>query len=402
MKKVLVPEKLTLPSLFSPPLLIAFFVFILIGISTGISGVLLPSLSAYYHVNNSVLGLLFLVPSIGYFLSALTAGMLIERLGMRGFLLVGAGIFVLGAFAFGLKPPFALVLMTRFALGLGVGMMETGLNIFISNEPRSASRLNYLHAFYGVGALLGPVLASTILVLRWDWNIVYLLLGGLSVPMLLGFWFAFTRPIPTSDPVTQEVQREKSVGLGATLKLGIVWLATLFLLFYVGVEVSLGNWSYTYLLAERHQNALVGGWIVSGYWFGLTMGRFVLQGATARLGISDTQLVYGCIAGVIIGIALIWFVPLGAVAALGFWLIGFSLGPIYPLTIALMPKLVPTRIAASAIGFVIGVSIIGLALFPWVAGILAQQVGIWSLLPYSIALAIVMFGLWRSLWREGK
>jgi fucose permease len=32
---------------------------------------------------------------------------------------------------------------------------------------KNAALLNYLHAFYGTGALLGPVIASAILAMRW-------------------------------------------------------------------------------------------------------------------------------------------------------------------------------------------------------------------------------------------
>ncbi len=399
MKTALHKQDQSLPSLFSPPVILAFFGFVLIGISGGASGVILPDLTSYYHVDNSVIGLLFLVSSIGYFLSAFGGGILVERLGMRGFLVLGAIAFLIGALAFGLKPSFVLALIARLLLGFAVGIIETGLNIYVSALPRSASLLNYLHAFYGVGALIGPVIASTLLVLNWGWNSVYLVLGVLGLPLLIGFSILFGIRSP-NIPVHEEEQQGKGNVLGNALKLGVVWLAALFLLFYVGVEVSLGNWTYTFLLEDRHQNAFLAGWIVSGYWFGLTLGRFVLQNLAARLGVSNTNLVYGCMASIIIGVLLIWLVPLGAIAAFGFCLIGLSLGPIYPLTVALAPKLVPTRIAPSTIGFIVSMSIIGLALFPWIAGILFQDIGSWSLLPYNIALTIVMICLWWGLFRD--
>ncbi|GAC1400576.1 MAG: MFS transporter [Ktedonobacteraceae bacterium] len=378
--------------------MLAFFGFALVGVSGGIWGVLLPSLSDYYHVDNSIIGLLFVVSSTGYFLSAFLGGILVERLGMRGFLVLGAGTFLLGAFAFGLKLPFMPLLLVRLSFGFGAGIIETGLNIYVSTLPRSASLLNYLHAFYGVGALVGPVIASTILVLNWGWNSVYFMLAGLSLPMFFGFWLFFKRKTAVVSS-TQDVQKGNGNTLGTALKLGVVWVAALFLLVYVGVEVSLGNWTYTFLLEDRHQNTLLSGWVVSGYWFGLTMGRFVLQSLAERLRISNTMLIYGCMANVIVSIGLIWLIPVEIVAAVAFCLIGFSLGPIYPLTVALAPKLVPARIAPSAIGFLISISIIGLALFPWFAGILAQSVGIWSLLPYNIVLTLVMIGLWWGLFR---
>jgi MFS family permease len=145
---------------------------------------------------------------------------------------------------------------------------------------------------------------------------------------------------------------------------------------------------------------VLAGWIVSGYWLGLTLGRFTLQNLAERLGVGIKGLMYACITGTVIGLLLIWLVPLAATAALGFCFIGFSLGPIYPLTVAITPKLVPTRIGPSAIGLLVSVSILGLALFPWIAGILAQAIGIWSLLPYTLALTIVMLGAWHGLARH--
>jgi MFS family permease len=87
---------------------------------------------------------------------------------------------------------------------------------------------------------------------------------------------------------------------------------------------------------------------------------------------------------------------------LGFVLIGFSLGPIYPTTVALVPRLVSAPIIANTIGFLIGLSTLGIALFPWFAGVLAQYSNIWSLLPYTALLALLMVGFWIGIARKLK
>jgi fucose permease len=142
---------------------------------------------------------------------------------------------------------------------------------------------------------------------------------------------------------------------------------------------------------------VLAGEMVSGYWLGLTLGRFLLQNLAQRLGMSTKGLMYFCVTGAAIGILLIWFVPASAMAAVGFCFIGFSLGPIYPLTVAITPKLVPSRLGPSAIGLLVSVSIVGLAIFPWVAGVLAQTLGIWTLLPYALVLTVGMLALWYIL-----
>lgn len=388
------------------PVGLAFFGFALVGMGGGANGVLLPSLSAFYHVGDATLGLLFLVSSLGYFLSALGSGLLTERLGLRWLLGCGAIIFLLGVLGFGVELPFVLLLPSRMCIGFGVGIIETGFNVFVSSLPRHTVLLNYLHAFYGVGALVGPVIASAILAWLWGWNVVYFLLGTLSLLLVLGVGFTFPSAKPanasntTSDlPVGEGEQPVQGNIFSATLKLPVVWFAGLFLLVYVGVEVSLGNWSYSFLLEARHQDTVLAGWIVSGFWLGLTLGRFLIQPMAERLGIGTRVLMYACLVGVGIGLLLIWLLPFGVVAALGFCFIGFSLAPIYPLTVAILPKLVPARLGPSAIGLLVSVSIIGLALFPWIAGILAQAVGIWTLLPYTLGLTVVLVGFWGYLTR---
>lgn len=397
------PKTKTSPSLHAPhaPIILAFFGFGLVGMNGGANGVLLPSLSAFYHVGDATIGLLFLVSSLGYFLSALGSGLLTERLGLRWLLMLGTMTFLLGLLGFGVELPFILLLPSRLLIGLGVGLLETGFNLYVSTRPRHATQLNYLHAFYGVGALVGPLLASAILALLWGWNIVYLLMGALSLPLLLGLAILFSSPHAETPAHAKEPSNSGNV-LSATVKLPVVWFAGLFLLIYVGIEVSLGNWSYSFLLEARQQGTVSAGWIVSGFWLGLTLGRFILQALAERLGVSTKALMYACILGLAIGLLLIWLVPLGTIAAIGLCFIGFSLAPIYPLTVAIAPKLVPARLGPSTIGLLVSVSIIGLAVFPWAAGILAQALGIWTLLPYTLALTIVLIGLWGYLARQAE
>jgi fucose permease len=93
----------------------------------------------------------------------------------------------------------------------------------------------------------------------------------------------------------------------------------------------------------------------------------------------------------------IWLIPLPAFAAFGLWLAGLSLGPVYPTTIALLPGFVPARLVPSAVGFLAALGSMGAALFPWLAGNLAQTVGLWSLMPYVIALVVVLCAAWLGL-----
>ncbi|HLW00879.1 MAG TPA: MFS transporter [Ktedonobacterales bacterium] len=390
-------ESTTMPthSASRPQLSTAFFGFVLIGVASGAWGVLLPSLSAYYHVDQTVVGFIFFASATGYLLSALSTGLLMAKIGLRWYLVAGTALFMLCCFILAMQPPFALVLVIRLLQGMAGAIIEAGLNMFLAALPNKIALLNYLHAFFGAGALLGPLIASAILALSWGWNSAFFAWTLLAFPLLLGLLALFRSP---SADAVQEAQKEKKERrLLAALKIPQVWVATLFLLFYVGIEVSLGNWGYTFLLESRHMNTLLAGWIVSGYWLGLTVGRFVLNLLAERLHLGLSGLMYSCMGGIVLGIVIIWLLPGDVVSAVAFFLIGTSLGPIYPSTVGLLPNVVPSHLLSSAMGFLIGLSILGAALFPWLAGTLAQYTGIWSLLPYTLGLTLVMLVLWWAL-----
>jgi fucose permease len=144
--------------------------------------------------------------------------------------------------------------------------------------------------------------------------------------------------------------------------------------------------------------------MISGYWFGLTLGRFLLARVVERVG--PRRAIQWLTVGVVVGIALVW-APAGAGAgmdggtgtaltAVGLWLVGFSLGPIFPSVIAVINAVTSARLRQSAIGFAASLGSLGGAFFPWVAAILAQRLGLWSLLPYTAALTLIMLALW--LW----
>lgn len=372
---------------------LAFFAFILIGSNDGAIGVLIPSIQAHYSVNKATVALLFLSATLGYLIAAFNSGLLVEKLGNRRFLMLGVTAFLLSVGTLSLMPPFLVVLLILLPLGFGGAILDAGLNAYIAGLPRNAALLNYLHAFYGTGALLGPIVASTILAIGLGWNIVYVVWMAMSLVLLTGVVLAFKDRGATSG--VEKKAEAKSNVLITALRMRIVWIAALFLLFYVGTEVSLGSWSYSFLTEERHGSTLVMGWVVSGYWAGLTLGRLTLARVAQRVG--EKRLIQGCLAGIIVGILLVWLVPIGAVSAVGLCLVGFSLGPIFPTTIALMSKFVSSRLLPSAIGFLASLGSLGGALFPWLAGNLAQAIGLWSLLPYVITLTVFMLCLWIAL-----
>ncbi len=385
-----------------PQLILAFCGFILIGAQAGASGVLIPGMIAYYHVDKSIISFLFLANSVGYFLSASLSGPITQRLGQRWYLTLGVAAFLVSALAIGLTPPFPALVVLMVLLGFGAAVLDAGLNAFVAAMPRNTALLNFLHAFFGTGALIGPIIASTALALNWQWNTVYLILCVMSLPLLIGFALVLRDQMSSMSAASSAIVHEERLSgegnlLMAALKMPAVWLVALFLFIYVGVEITMGNWGYSFLLEGRHQSDLVSGWMVSGFWAGLTLGRFILNNISERLGLGLVGMVYSCIGTVMLGLLMVLLLPGEVAAGFSFCLIGFGLGPLFPTAISLMPKLAPGWIASTAIGFLVGLGVVGGAIFPSAAGILAQYAGIWWLMPFSLALTIVMGCCWWTI-----
>ncbi len=379
-------------------LALAYFAFILIGANDGAVGVLLPSMITHYHVEKGTIGLLFLSMAIGFIASAFMSGLLVAKLGPRLFLMLGAVLMLATMLTISLEPPFPGLLAIFLPLGFGVAIIDAGLNANIAGFPRNEVLLNYLHAFYGAGALLGPFIASGLLVLQFGWNTVYDVWVGMSLVVVVGIGAVFQRrSVAAQKRVTTDrgVTRVEGNVLLDALRLRVVWIAALFLLFYTGTEVSLGSWSYSFLTEARHGPTLLSGWIVSGYWLGLTLGRLFLGHVAQRVG--SKRLIEGCLLGVVVGVLVVWLIPAEWISALGLLFTGFCLGPIFPTAIALTSQLVPSRVLASAVGFLSSLASMGAAFFPWLAGNLMQRAGLWTLLPYAILLAVAMVFLWLLL-----
>jgi fucose permease len=373
---------------------LAFGGLVLIGLGGGAVGVLIPYQMSDYHVDKVVIGLLFFSFSGGYVLSGIANGPLIHRLGMRGLLSLGGAAYLVASLGIWLHPGYAVLVAANVALGFGAGILDAGLNSYVASLPRHTVLLNLMHGFYGIGALLGPLMAAGLIHIHLPWQDTFLVLAVCVAPLLVGFALVM--------PVRTEPAPDESPGAPLTLALRhpAVWIAALFLFLYVGVEFTVGSWGFTLLTQGQGHSELLAGYIVSGYWLGLTAGRFLISSSTSRAGIGPVAMMYGCLLAVILAVVLTWWGPSALVGALGFALLGFFLGPMFPTTIAVTPQLMPVRLVPAAIGLLIGASVVGGAIFPFAAGALAQSFGLAALLPFTFALAVVQTAGWWAIARR--
>ncbi len=376
---------------------------------------LLPSQMASYGVGRATIGIAFFTISIGFALAGLSNGALLSLFGVRTALTAGGSAFMLGGLYLASRPPFVAFVLAQVVIGYGAGVLESVLNVYLSAMPAATTLLNRLHAFWGVGALLGPPLAAWIISFA-PWTVVWLVLAGFCVPLLAGFLLAFPRSVPDvpgapGPPGTPGAPDAPVPGaaeapvpapgsmLGTALRDRGVQLGAAMLAVYVGLEGSVGSWGFSYLVQARALPESIASYTISGYWLGLTLGRFLISPIAARVGATTARMIYACLAGVTAAAALAWLSP-AVLACVALGLLGFLLGPVFPTTMAVAPRLTQARLVPTAIGVMNAAAVGGGSALPWLAGAIAQSAGMWVLLPFAVTLAIVQFAVWRPIARR--
>jgi fucose permease len=159
---------------------IAFYAFITIGITEAGLGVLLPSILSTYQLNSATITLLFVSQISGYIVAAFGSSLVSSRLGLARMLLMAAMSLTTALLIYALSPYWLVMVAAGTLLGLGIGLIDAGINTDIVQDPRHANLIGLLHAFYGIGALLGPAIATTLLAIGMNWRQVYLVFASVS------------------------------------------------------------------------------------------------------------------------------------------------------------------------------------------------------------------------------
>ncbi|MFB6275395.1 MAG: sugar MFS transporter [Halothece sp.] len=368
----------------------AFLTFILLGANDAVIGVLLPHWGSSYNVDKTTLSLVFFAGTVGYLTAALNSNFLFRTLGRVKFLSLGKLAFLIGAITFCFQPPIYILLsIPPFLLGFGAAILEAALNAHLADFPNKTALLNYLHAFYGLGALLTPFIASQMLEADLSWGLTYLVISSGSLVLLISIRWLFTK---ADQGLTPTATSSENTQIESPLQYRFVWLFAFFSLLYAGAEISLGNWSYSFLTQYRDEGPVLAGWLMSGYWLGLTVGRVFIAPLTNKLG--SRKVVNLCLIGVIGGVFILNFLTFSATSAFGLLLTGFCLGPINPTALAFLTNVIPPHLVTGAISFIASLGSLGKAFFPWVAGNVAEKLGLEMFLPYIIVIIAVMVVSW--------
>ena len=211
-------------------------------------GAVIPYLELYYNEEYTIIALVFLSPFVGYNAAALLNTSLHMRFGQRGVAFAGPACHVISYIIVCLAPPYPVLVLAFILSGLGNGFLDAGWNAWIGAMPNANELLGFLHGFYGLGATVAPLIATAMITKAGlPWNTWYYCMVGFAATELVTCVAAFW---PRNGAVYRDQHPRPPAEHGSRLKEAtlrppaarVTWLASVFLLGYVGAEVALGGW----------------------------------------------------------------------------------------------------------------------------------------------------------------
>ena len=370
---------------------LAYIAFIALGLPDGVLGVAWPSIRASFGMPLDALGVLLTAAVAGYLVASFASGVLVGWLGV-GWLLAGSCALTGGSLiGYTLVPDGWMLVLLAVAAGAGAGAIDAGLNAYAASHF-SERVMQWLHASYGVGVTLGPMIMTLSLSAWHSWRIGYGVVAGFQVLLAAGFMLSLPLWQPPKSPPDSNAKSltlmDYQTPLRETLRQSRVWASALLFLLYTGAELTLGLWAYTLLTEARGLTPTTAGLVTGSYWAAFTVGRLVAGVYTQRIG--SYVLVRGSLWAAGCGSVLLAWNPAQTSNVMAVVLIGLAVAPIFPALVSSTRQRVGVRFATQAIGIQMAAASLGAALIPAVVGILARRVSF-------EAIPLALIGLFAGL-----
>ncbi|KAF9480470.1 MFS general substrate transporter [Pholiota conissans] len=305
-------------------------------------------------------------------------------------------------------------------------LLSAPLNAYFTEGPKQA--LGYGLGLASMGSVISPLVCQSIIATGVPWYRFYygsLVLSGLNV-----FFLAITFN-PTASETFRDRQKALHEGrkrkgeflrsgcsspvccsndqstvkldlasnaqsaLRMALKLPYQWAFSFFILLYCGSETTTQGFMVTYLLSVRHADAKTIGYVTSGFWGGISMGRFFWGSATPLLTFTQRKyVVHSCMCVAIALHLTTWLVKSTIENAVAASLIGLLYGPIFPGCLSMATEVLPVEVHMVAMALISSFGSLGGAIFPLVAGTILDAKGDQTLTYLTVALAAAMACLW--------
>lgn len=371
--------------MYSLLIAVIYLIFISLGLPDSLLGSGWPAMHAAFSVPSSYAGYVSMAISFMTIISALLSPIMIKRFHTKWIVIVSIFLTVMGLIGFSISTSYAMLFVFAVPYGMGAGAIDASVNHYVANNY-SGSVMNFLHCFYGVGAVISPNIMAVALS-KASWNEGYQWTAYIQIFILL--ICIISLPLWKKNESDSNKQEEEVAGIREALKRPGVVLTLIAFFAYCSGEATCFLWTSSYFAEVKegltdHLIASFGSLIFGG----LMLGRLISGFVSNRLG--DRMLIRIGIFVEVVGILLVMipvasFIP----AAIGFVIIGTGMGPVYPAIQHMAPTNFGERYSAAVIGLQMASAYMGSTFMPMIFGNIQEKIGI-GIMPFYLLIFAVL------------
>ncbi|MDE2815094.1 MAG: MFS transporter [Chloroflexota bacterium] len=358
--------------------LLNYALVILMGLGWNLIGPALPAMRNEFSLSVASVGIVFPLATAGFALAVMIAGYVVDSYGRRP-VLVGTSLMLgLGYLGWGLAPHWTVMAGIMFFTGAGLGCIDIITNVTTSDASSGdrVADLNRLHMFFGLSAVLSPLLIGLSLDVNWRLPMIAIgLLGFACLPL------TFRVQLPQAASI-ERLSRDNVIPLARN---GLITMITAVLVLYIWVEVSLIGWGVTYVTEVFQEPYGQSTMLVSLFWGAIFLGRLAIVWLSRRL--TTEQIMQIPLIASVPLILVVGLAPSVLVIYAAVFLLGLCLAPVFPTMFAVALQRFPRRPGTVAIVLLLGAALGGL-LPPYVIGVLAEnlsfRIAMLSLVPIAL------------------
>ncbi|HEY5395956.1 MAG TPA: MFS transporter [Trebonia sp.] len=385
-----------------PAFRLACLAYFSVAVPSSTLGLLWPSIRLSFHQPVAALGILLAFGITATVVASTITGRLLPRLSAGSLLAIGTALTAAALLAEAVSPSLWVFACGMIVFGLGFGAVDAAVNVHAAHHF-SARQINWMHAGYGAGAAVGPLLATAALSSGLSWQCVYGIGGGVQAVLAVVFtvtgraWAAPPRatapPAPrAAKPARQPGSRRRPTAAASG--------ALVFIAVETGIESGAGIWGYVFLTQGRGLSAAAAGAALSAYWAMMFLGRVVLGAAAGRLG--PPRVLGAAVAVVCVGCALMAAPGPGLLAVAGLLVVGLAAAPVFPLFTLTTAERVGVTGTTRMVSLQVGASAIGSAALPAGIGLVIGAFTAKALAPQLLALGLAMYTLYAAAVSPGR
>lgn len=370
-------------------MLLLFFIyvaFIGLGLPDSLFGTAWPAIYANLNLPFSYGSFVTTLVFFGTMLSSMLSAKLINKFGTGKVAAFSTLLTAVAMLGYSLSPNYVSILLCAVPLGLGAGSIDTALNNYVAVHY-SASHMNFLHCFYGIGITVSPIILAKTMNTASGWRTGYQI--AFVIQTVIAVALFFTLPLWKKQRESRENNEEQVLVLSLkeiihTPGIKIVWL-----LFVAtcAIECTCGSWGGTYLVETHGMSPDAAAKIILFYYMGVAIGRFI-AGVLSKWLKVYTIILSGI--GVIVTGCILLFVSVGTVPIiLGLMMIGIGNGPMFPNFNYMTPLLYGEEKSPALIGSEYTSASVATMTVPIIVGQIAGKLG-FGIFPYVIAISTIV------------